>query len=47
MMQKYAHLSSKHLAQWVDRRLVILAADLPESDTFFAAEKEKGVRLLA
>jgi hypothetical protein len=24
MVQKYAHLSSEHLAQWVDRRPVVL-----------------------
>lgn len=47
MVQKYAHLSSEHLAQWVDRRPVILTADLPENDTFLATGNEQGARLLA
>ena len=36
MVQKYAHLSSAHLAQWVDRQPVALAEVVPISDTFFA-----------
>jgi len=47
MVQKYAHLSSEHLAQWVDRRLVVFPEIVPESDTFFTTGKEKGARLLA
>jgi len=47
MVQKYAHLSSEHLAQWVDRRPAVLAEIVPESDTFFTTGKEKGARLLA
>ncbi len=47
MVQKYAHLSSEHLAQWVDRRPAVLSVELPESDTFLAAGKEQGARLLA
>jgi hypothetical protein len=46
MVQKYAHLSSEHLAQWVVRRPAVLAADLSESGTFLAAGKEKGARFL-
>jgi integrase len=42
MVQKYAHLSSDHLAQWVDRRPVVLAANLLASDTFLTTGKEKG-----
>ena len=41
MVQKYAHLSSEHLAQWVDRRPAVLAVDLPESDTFFTTGKKE------
>jgi integrase len=37
MVQRYAHLSSEHLAQWVDRRLVVSPEIVPESDTFLAA----------
>ena len=47
MVQKYAHLSSEHLAQWVDRMPAVLAVDLPESDTFFATGKEKGLSISA
>ena len=47
MVQKYAHLSSEHLAQWVDRRPAILSVELPESDTFFAAGKEQGARIFS
>jgi hypothetical protein len=47
MVQKYAHLSSEHLAQWVDRKPVFLAENSPESDTFFATGNEQGARLLA
>lgn len=37
MVQRYAHLSNEHLAQWVDRR----------SDTVFATGKNQGGRLSA
>jgi hypothetical protein len=47
MVQKYAHLSSEHLAQWVDRRSLALAEDLPESGTFFTTTKEKGLSISA
>jgi hypothetical protein len=47
MVQKYAHLSSEHLAQWVDRRPAVLAENLPKSGTFLTTGKEKGARLLA
>lgn len=36
MAQKYAHLSSAPLAQWVDRQPVAFADVVPISDTFFA-----------
>jgi prenyltransferase beta subunit len=39
MVQKYAHLSSEHLAQWVDRRPVVMAEGLLGNDTIFAAGK--------
>jgi len=47
MVQKYAHLSSEHLAQWVERRHAVLAADLPESGTFLTTGKEEGATLFA
>lgn len=47
MVQKYAHLSRGHLAQWVDRRPAELPETVPEIDTFFTTGKEKGARLLA
>lgn len=47
MVQKYAHLSSEHLKQWVDRRPAVLPEIVPEVTTFFATGKEKGARLLA
>jgi len=47
MVQKYAHLSNEHLAQWVDCRPTVLAKNLLESGTFLTTGKEKGVRLLA
>ncbi|KXS30989.1 MAG: Integrase family protein [Candidatus Gallionella acididurans] len=47
MVQKYAHLSSEHLAQWVDRRPAVLPEIAPESDTFLTTGNEKGARLLA
>jgi len=47
MVQKYAHLSSEHLAQWVDRKPAVLVKAVPESGTFLTTGKEKGVRLLA
>ena len=47
MVQKYAHLSSEHLAQWVDRRPAVLPEISPKSDTFFTTGKEEGARLLA
>lgn len=47
MVQKYAHLSSEHLAQWVDRRPAVLAENLLKSGTFLTTEKEQGARLLA
>jgi integrase len=45
MVQKYAHLSSEHLAQWVDRKPVTLAENVLSTGTFFTTEKEKGARL--
>ncbi len=43
MVQKYAHLSSEHLAQWVDRRPVVaLAESLPESGTFLTTVRKTG-----
>ncbi len=47
MVQKYAHLSSDHLAQWVDRQPVVLADTLPDTAAVFATEKAQGVRRLA
>ena len=47
MVQRYAHLSSEHLTQWVDRRPVVLADNLPKSDTFFATGNAQGTRFLA
>jgi hypothetical protein len=47
MVQKYAHLSSEHLAQWVDRRFVVLPKIVPESDTFFTTGQEKGLSISA
>ena len=47
MVQKYAHLSSEHLAQWVDRKPAVLVKVVPESGTFLTTGKEKGVRFLA
>ena len=47
MVQKYAHLSSEHLAQWVDRQPVVLTEVVPISDTFFTAGKEKGPSISA
>jgi len=47
MVQKYAHLSSVHLAQWVNRRPEVLPEIVTESDTFLTTGKEKGARLLA
>ncbi len=47
MVQKYAHLSSEHLAQWVDRKPVVLVENLPKSDTFLATGNEQGARLSA
>ena len=47
MVQKYAHLSSAHLAQWVDRNPAVLAADSPESGTFTTTGNEQEGRLLA
>lgn len=38
MVQKYAHLSGEHLAQWVDRQPVVRAV-AEESATFFATGK--------
>ncbi len=35
MVQKYAHLSSEHLAQWVDRRPLDLHLETQKSGTFF------------
>jgi hypothetical protein len=43
MVQKYAHLSSDHLAQWVDRRPVVLAENSPEVVRFLLQEKNKGL----
>ena len=45
LTQKYAHLSSEHLAQWVDRRSAVLAENLLQSGTFLTTGKEKGARL--
>jgi integrase len=44
MVQKYAHLSSDHLAQWVNRKLAVLAEDLPESGTIFTTVEEQGAK---
>ena len=41
MVQKYAHLSSEHLAQWVDRRPVISSVDSLKSDTLLATGNKK------
>lgn len=35
MVQKYAHLSSEHLAQWVDRKALPVAKGAEEAGTFF------------
>ncbi|KXS30623.1 MAG: hypothetical protein AWT59_3247, partial [Candidatus Gallionella acididurans] len=45
MVQKYAHLSSEHLAQWVDRRPTVVPKIKPESDTFLTTEKENGLSI--
>jgi integrase len=42
MVQKYAHLSSEHLAQWVDRRPVVLAEKSPKVVRFLLQEITKG-----
>ena len=47
MVQKYAHLSSEHLAQWVDRRFVVLSEIAPESAAFFTTGQEKGLSISA
>lgn len=47
MVQRYAHLSSEHLAQWVDRRPAVLAEISPKSDTFLTTGSEQGARLSA
>jgi integrase len=47
MVQKYAHLSSEHLAKWVDRKLVDVVEGLPESGTFFTTVEEKGLSISA
>ena len=41
MVQKYAHLSSEHLAQWVDRRPVVLSVEDLKSDTLLATGNKK------
>jgi dsDNA-binding SOS-regulon protein len=43
MVQKYAHLSSEHLAQWVKRKPVVLAENSSESGTFFTTGNKKGL----
>ena len=47
MVQKYAHLSSEHLAQWVDRRPLVLPEIVPENGAFLTTGKDKRARLLA
>jgi hypothetical protein len=47
MVQKYAHLSSEHLAQWVDRKFIVLPEIVAESDTFFTTGQEKGLSISA
>jgi integrase len=42
MVQKYAHLSSEHLAQWVDRRPTVVPEIQPASDTLFATSRKMG-----
>jgi integrase len=42
MVQKYAHLSGEHLAQWVDRRPLLKSVVVSETDTFLATEKKMG-----
>jgi integrase len=41
MVQKYAHLSSEHLAQWVDHRPAVSSVEDLKSDTLFATGKKK------
>ncbi|HSM98189.1 MAG TPA: site-specific integrase, partial [Gallionella sp.] len=41
MVQKYAHLSSEHLAQWVDRRPTVVPEIEPIVTTFLATGNEK------
>ncbi|CAH1906298.1 hypothetical protein NTGHW29_860001 [Candidatus Nitrotoga sp. HW29] len=41
MVQKYAHLSSEHLAQWVDRTPAVLVENLQKSGTFLTTGKEQ------
>ncbi|WP_025872701.1 site-specific integrase [Methylobacillus glycogenes] len=38
MVQRYAHLSTEHLAQWVNRRVGLRSAETPD---VFTTEKEK------
>jgi integrase len=40
MVQKYAHLSSEHLAHWADRRPAVQPEIAPESGTFLTTGKE-------
>src|SRR5665647_3154931 len=47
MVQKYAHLSSEHLAQWVDRRPTVVPEIEPKVTTFLATEKENGLSISA
>ena len=47
MVQKYAHLSSEHLAQWVDRRPVVLAENSPEVVRLLLQGKNKGLSISA
>jgi integrase len=47
MVQRYAHLSNEHLAQWVDRRPAVLPEIVPESGMFFTTGNKQGKRLSA
>jgi hypothetical protein len=42
MVQKYAHLSSEHLAQWVDRRPAVSVEGVPEIGTFLTTARKMG-----
>ena len=46
-VQGHAHLSNERLAQWFDRRPVVLPEIVMESGTFFTTGNKQGKRLSA